>query len=54
MKRDGIVLRGFKLDKDGRVVRNRKLYSVSTQLKMRRGGSKKVRVKRPNQGIGFL
>ncbi len=55
MKRDGIVLKGFKLDKSGRVVRNRKIYSISMQLKMQRNGSKKVRVKRStNEGVGFL
>ena len=54
MKRDGIVLKGFKLEK-GRIVRNRKVYSVSMQLKMQRGGSKKIRYKRStNQGVGFL
>lgn len=41
MKQNGIQLKGFKITKDGRVVRNEKVYAVNIQLK--RKGSKRVR-----------
>ena len=47
-----IPVRGFKLDKSGKLVRDEKKYDVSTQIKRRRG-SKKVRYKK-HKGIGFL
>ncbi len=54
MKHNGIMLKGFKVDaKSGRLVRDEKVYDVATQLKRRRGGSKRVRVGK-KQGIGFL
>ncbi len=54
MRRNGIQLKGFKL-KDGRIVRNEKVYAVNVQLKRQRNGSKRIRYKRSsNQGMGFL
>ncbi len=51
MKHNGIVLKGFKLNKKGELVRDQRRLDVSTRLKMQ--SSKRVRVKR-NKGIGFL
>lgn len=36
--------------KDGKIVRDEKRYDVATQLKRRRGGSKRVRVAKRNKG----
>ena len=41
-----VQLKGFKIDKAGRVVRDEKQFNVVKQLKRRPGGSKKVSVKR--------
>lgn len=44
MKRAGIPIKGFHLDKKGKLVPDQKRLDVSTRLKLR--GSKRVRVKR--------
>ncbi len=44
MKLTGIFIKGFRLDKSGKVVRNQARLDVSTRL--RQAAGKKVRVKR--------
>ncbi len=51
MKHNGIVLKGFRIDKNGQLVKSVKHLDVSARLRLK--ASKKVRVKR-NKGIGFL
>ncbi len=51
MKHNGVVLKGFRLDKSGQLVRCQKHLDVSARLRQK--NSKKVRVKK-RPGIGFL
>ena len=46
-----IVLKGWKIDKKGQLVRDQGRLNVSLRLKQ--ANSKRIRVKR-NKGIGFL
>lgn len=45
-----VRLKGFRVDKHGRVVRDERRLDVSTRLKQR--ASKKVRVAKPTPGKG--
>lgn len=51
MKHNGIVLKGFRLDKNGQLVKSVKHLDVSARLRQK--SSKKVRVGK-RKGIGFL
>ncbi len=46
-----IVLKGWRIDKSGALVKDQRRLDVSARLRMK--GSKKVRVKK-HKGIGFL
>ncbi len=46
-----IVLKGWRIDKSGQLVKDQRRLDVSTRLRMK--GSKRVRVKK-HKGIGFL
>ncbi len=47
-----IVLKGWRVDKSGQLVKDQKRLDVSARLRMK--GSKKVRAVKRNKGIGFL
>ena len=44
MKRAGIPIKGFRMDKAGRIVRDQRRLDVSTRLKQ--ASSKRIRVKK--------
>lgn len=51
MKHNGIVLKGFRINKQGELVKDARRLDVSARLRLK--SSKKVRVKK-HRGIGFL